>query len=86
MYKRQVQTEAWDWPAEFFDKRVWHVRRPVPEPELLAELVQLLKTVKRPLVIAGGGAIYAEASEALRQFVEAYGIPVTCLLYTSRCV
>jgi 3D-(3,5/4)-trihydroxycyclohexane-1,2-dione acylhydrolase (decyclizing) len=72
-----VQTEAWDWPAEFFDKRIWYVRRPVPEPELLAELVQLLKTAKRPLIIAGGGAIYAEASEALRQFVEAYGIPVT---------
>jgi 3D-(3,5/4)-trihydroxycyclohexane-1,2-dione acylhydrolase (decyclizing) len=72
-----VQTEAWDWPAEFFDKRIWCVRRPVPEPELLAELVQLLKTAKRPLVIAGGGAIYADASEALRQLVEAYGIPVT---------
>jgi len=72
-----VQTEAWDWPDEFFDKRIWYVRRPVPEPELLVELVQLLQRAKRPLVIAGGGAIYAEASEALAQFAEAYGVPVT---------
>jgi 3D-(3,5/4)-trihydroxycyclohexane-1,2-dione acylhydrolase (decyclizing) len=72
-----VQAEAADWPVEFFDKRVWHVRRPVPEPELLAELIRLLKSAKRPLIIAGGGTIYAQASEALRHFVEAYGIPVT---------
>ena len=72
-----VQTEAYDWPAEFFDPRVWHVRRPVPEPELLAELIQRLKTAKRPLIIAGGGAIYAEASEVLGKLAEAYGIPVT---------
>jgi 3D-(3,5/4)-trihydroxycyclohexane-1,2-dione acylhydrolase (decyclizing) len=72
-----VQAEACDWPAEFFNNRTWHVRRPVPEPELLAELIQLLKTAKRPLIISGGGTIYADGSEALREFVEAYGIPVT---------
>jgi 3D-(3,5/4)-trihydroxycyclohexane-1,2-dione acylhydrolase (decyclizing) len=71
-----VQTEAYDWPVEFLEKRIWHVRRPVPEPELLAELIQRLKMARRPLIIAGGGAIYAESSQALAQLVEAYGIPV----------
>jgi 3D-(3,5/4)-trihydroxycyclohexane-1,2-dione acylhydrolase (decyclizing) len=72
-----VQAEACDWPAEFFDKRTWYIRRPVPEPELLARLLQLLTNAKRPLIIAGGGTIYAEGSEALRKLVEAYGIPIT---------
>jgi 3D-(3,5/4)-trihydroxycyclohexane-1,2-dione acylhydrolase (decyclizing) len=72
-----VQAEAYDWPNEFFEKRVWHVRRPVPEPELVRDLVKLLKAAKRPMIISGGGTIYAEASEELRQLVEEFGIPVT---------
>jgi 3D-(3,5/4)-trihydroxycyclohexane-1,2-dione acylhydrolase (decyclizing) len=72
-----VQAEAHNWPVEFFEKRVWHVRRPVPEPELVREVVNLLKTARRPLIISGGGTIYSEATEELRQFVEEFGIPVT---------
>src|ERR1700676_2763433 len=72
-----VQAEAYDWPIEFFEKRVWHVRRPVPEPELLCEVIKLLKTAKRPVIISGGGTIYSEATGELRQFVEEFGIPVT---------
>jgi 3D-(3,5/4)-trihydroxycyclohexane-1,2-dione acylhydrolase (decyclizing) len=72
-----VQAEAHDWPMEFFEKRIWHIRRPVAEPELLREVVKLLKAAKRPVIIAGGGTIYSEASEELRQFVEEFGIPVT---------
>jgi 3D-(3,5/4)-trihydroxycyclohexane-1,2-dione acylhydrolase (decyclizing) len=72
-----VQAEAYDWPIEFFEKRTWHVRRPVPEPELVHEVVKLLKAAKRPLIISGGGTIYAEASEELRHLVEEFGIPVT---------
>jgi 3D-(3,5/4)-trihydroxycyclohexane-1,2-dione acylhydrolase (decyclizing) len=72
-----VQAEAHNWPIEFFEKRIWHVRRPVPEPELVREVVNLLKAAKRPLIISGGGTIYSEASEELRQFVEEFGIPVT---------
>jgi TPP-dependent trihydroxycyclohexane-1,2-dione (THcHDO) dehydratase len=53
-----VQAEAHDWPIEFFEKRVWHVRRPVPEPELVREAVKLLKAAKRPVIISGGGTIY----------------------------
>jgi 3D-(3,5/4)-trihydroxycyclohexane-1,2-dione acylhydrolase (decyclizing) len=72
-----VQAEAYDWPNEFFEKRVWHVRRPVPEPELVRDLIKLVKAAKRPIIISGGGTIYSEASEELRQLVEDFGIPVT---------
>jgi 3D-(3,5/4)-trihydroxycyclohexane-1,2-dione acylhydrolase (decyclizing) len=72
-----VQAEAHDWPNEFFEKRIWHVRRPVPEPELVREVVNLLIAAKRPMIISGGGTIYSEAAEELRQFVEQFGVPVT---------
>ncbi|HKM57958.1 MAG TPA: 3D-(3,5/4)-trihydroxycyclohexane-1,2-dione acylhydrolase (decyclizing) [Chthoniobacterales bacterium] len=72
-----VQAEAGNWPLEFFEKRLWHVRRPVPEPELVADFIKLLKAAQRPVIISGGGTIYSEASEALKEFAEAFGIPVT---------
>jgi 3D-(3,5/4)-trihydroxycyclohexane-1,2-dione acylhydrolase (decyclizing) len=72
-----VQAEAHNWPNEFFEKRIWHVRRPMPEPELVREVVNLLKAAERPLIISGGGTIYSEASEELRLFVEQFGVPVT---------
>ena len=72
-----VQAEAYNWPNEFFEKRIWHVRRPVPEPELVREVVNLLKAAERPLIVSGGGTIYSEASEELRLLVEQFGVPVT---------
>ncbi len=72
-----VQAEAYDFPEAFFAPRVWRVRRPPPEEEALAEAVALLKGAQRPLVIAGGGVIYSEASEALAELTQAYGLPVT---------
>jgi 3D-(3,5/4)-trihydroxycyclohexane-1,2-dione acylhydrolase (decyclizing) len=72
-----VQAEAYDWPEEFFaEKRVWHVRRPVMEPELVAKVVRLLKEAKRPLIISGGGTIYSDASEDLQQLAEEFGVPI----------
>jgi 3D-(3,5/4)-trihydroxycyclohexane-1,2-dione acylhydrolase (decyclizing) len=73
---QDVQAEAHDWPEELFAKRVWHVPRPVPEPAALARAAEVLRSARRPLVVAGGGVIYAEATEALRRFAEATGIPV----------
>ncbi|MBV9490062.1 MAG: 3D-(3,5/4)-trihydroxycyclohexane-1,2-dione acylhydrolase (decyclizing) [Verrucomicrobia bacterium] len=72
-----VQAEAYDWPPEFFEKRVWPVRRPLPEPEALGKLVALLQRAQRPLIITGGGTIYSEATEDLRQLAEDFGLPVT---------
>jgi 3D-(3,5/4)-trihydroxycyclohexane-1,2-dione acylhydrolase (decyclizing) len=74
---QDVQAEAYDFPVDLFRKRVWHVARPVPEPAALARAVAAIKASKRPLVVAGGGVIYAGASEALRTFAQATGIPVS---------
>ena len=52
------------------------MRRPVPEPEELARAADLLRAARRPLIVAGGGTIYAEATDALRELAEATGIPV----------
>jgi 3D-(3,5/4)-trihydroxycyclohexane-1,2-dione acylhydrolase (decyclizing) len=73
---QDVQAEAYDWPAALFDKRVWHIPRPLPEPAALARAAQVLKSAKRPLIIAGGGVIYAEASAQLDRLARATGIPV----------
>lgn len=72
-----VQTEAYDWPNNFFEKRVWRVRRPVPDAESLAEAVALIKKAKRPLIVTGGGTLYSDASKQLAAFAEAFGIPVS---------
>jgi 3D-(3,5/4)-trihydroxycyclohexane-1,2-dione acylhydrolase (decyclizing) len=71
-----VQAEAYEWPAELFERRVWRVRRPPPEPEPLAEAVRLLREARRPLIVAGGGAIYSDAGGELAALAEEYGIPV----------
>ncbi len=73
---QDVQAEAYDWPVGLFAERVWHVPRPVPEPAALARAVAVLRSARRPLVVAGGGVAYAEATDALRAFAEASGIPV----------
>src|SRR3984957_9278102 len=72
-----VQAEAFDWPTEFFGKRVWRIRRPLPEPELIREIVTRLQGAERPMIITGGGTIYGEAWTELQAFAEAFGLPVT---------
>lgn len=73
---QDVQAEAWDWPVELFAKRVWHIARPAPERAALARAVAAIRAAKRPLLVAGGGVIYSEATEQLRAFARATGIPV----------
>jgi 3D-(3,5/4)-trihydroxycyclohexane-1,2-dione acylhydrolase (decyclizing) len=73
---QDVQAEAFDWPEELFRHRVWHVGRPVPEPPVLARLVEVVRGSRRPLLVAGGGVVYSDATEALRLLAEASGIPV----------
>ncbi len=72
---QDVEGEAYDYPVEFFKRRVWHMdRRPLSKPQL-DRVLDLLKEAKRPLVICGGGVRYSEAGEALRTFCEKTGIP-----------
>jgi len=73
---QDVQAEAHDWPEEFFRRRVWHVGRPLPEPDALARAADALRSAKAPLIVAGGGVVYAGAEQQLRAFAEATGIPV----------
>ncbi|HTW09352.1 MAG TPA: 3D-(3,5/4)-trihydroxycyclohexane-1,2-dione acylhydrolase (decyclizing) [Acidimicrobiales bacterium] len=73
---QDVQAEAFEWPVEFLARRVWHVARPEADRRALDRAVELVLNARRPLVVAGGGVIYSEASDALRAFAEATGIPV----------
>jgi 3D-(3,5/4)-trihydroxycyclohexane-1,2-dione acylhydrolase (decyclizing) len=73
---QDVQAEAWDWPEEFFAERVWHVRRPAPDPYELAAAAEAVRSSRRPLIIAGGGVHHSEAETALKALVDATGIPV----------
>src|SRR5215210_3020740 len=73
---QDVQAEAHDFPEEFLGKRVWRIGRPLPDSEALEEAAALIRGAQRPLVVAGGGVIYSEATEALKEFAESTGIPV----------
>jgi 3D-(3,5/4)-trihydroxycyclohexane-1,2-dione acylhydrolase (decyclizing) len=73
---QDVQAEAHDYPRELFEPRVWRIPRPLPDPAAVAELAALVRAARRPLIVAGGGVIYSEATAALRALVEATGIPV----------
>ncbi len=71
-----VQAEAFEVPEEFLAHRVWTIYRQPPAPEALSRAAELIRSAHRPLIVAGGGVIYSEATAALRAFVDATGIPV----------
>jgi len=70
-----VQAEAYDYPVEFFRKRVWHVRRDRPDIHALKTAAAWIRESRRPMIVAGGGVIYSEATETLREFIDRTGIP-----------
>ncbi|MDQ6671229.1 MAG: 3D-(3,5/4)-trihydroxycyclohexane-1,2-dione acylhydrolase (decyclizing) [Chloroflexota bacterium] len=73
---QDVQTEAFDYPEAFFEKRVWHVPRNRPDRHALERAADWIRASQRPLLIAGGGAIYSQASEVLQRFSDRSGLPV----------
>ncbi len=73
---QDVQTEAYVYPAAFLRKRVWHVMRNRADRAALQRAAEMIRASKQPMIVAGGGVIYADATEILRQFVDATGIPV----------
>jgi len=72
---QDVQGEAYDYPVEFFEKRVHYIERRIPSEGQITRLAELLKEAKKPLVICGGGIRYSEAGDALASFCEQYHIP-----------
>jgi len=73
---QDMQTEAADFPASFFERHVWRIRRPPPDPREIDDLAVALRAATSPLIVAGGGVIYAGAEAALARFAEAVRIPV----------
>ena len=73
---QDVQAEAYDWPAELFRDRVWHIPRTPPDPAAVARAAEVIRSARRPLIVAGGGVIYSEATHALKSFADTFGIPV----------
>jgi 3D-(3,5/4)-trihydroxycyclohexane-1,2-dione acylhydrolase (decyclizing) len=73
---QDVQTEAFDYPAEMFEKRIWTIPRARPDLAQLQKAVQWIRESKSPLIVAGGGVHYSEAHGALQAFVERTGIPI----------
>ncbi len=73
---QDTQTEAFDYPDAFFDERVWTIARPRGDAGAMARAADAIRSSRTPLVIAGGGVLYSEATDALRHFAEATGIGV----------
>ena len=74
---QDVQAEAYDYPASFFDERVHRLRRAVPDPREIEEAAALLKQAKKPFVVSGGGVLYSDAERELIDFCARRGVPVT---------
>ena len=73
---QDVQAEAYDYPESFFAERIWLPRRVLPDADEFADAAAALRLARKPVIIAGGGVLYSEASEALTAFAENHGIPV----------
>jgi 3D-(3,5/4)-trihydroxycyclohexane-1,2-dione acylhydrolase (decyclizing) len=73
---QDTQAEAYDYPVSFFEPRVWHIRRPQPDTQELHAAIAAIRAAKAPVIVAGGGVIYADAEVELASFASAHGIPV----------
>ena len=73
---QDIQAEAYDYPAKFFEKKVHYVRRPGPDPRDISAAADLLIKADKPMIIAGGGVHYSDAVAELTDFAVRRGIPV----------
>ncbi len=74
---QDTQAEAYDYPESFFEEKVWRIRRPMPDLHELESAVAAIKTATKPVIIAGGGVHYSQATETLLKFAQEHNIPVT---------
>lgn len=73
---QDVQAEAYDYPEDVFEERVWHQRRMQPDPRELEAAVAAIRAAQKPVIISGGGALYSDGAEMVRAFAERHGVPV----------
>ncbi len=73
---QDVQAEAFDYPESLFEEKVWTARRPQPDADELADAIALIKASQKPVIVAGGGVLYSQATKELAAFAEAHGVPV----------
>ena len=73
---QDVQAEAYDYPLALFRKRVWNIPRNRPDEKALRQAAEWIRSSQKPLIIAGGGVLYSEATQALKELVDKAGIPV----------
>jgi 3D-(3,5/4)-trihydroxycyclohexane-1,2-dione acylhydrolase (decyclizing) len=73
---QDVQAEAFDYPESFFEEKVWTTRRPQPDADELANAIALIRKSDQPVIVAGGGVLYSQATNELTAFAETHGIPV----------
>jgi 3D-(3,5/4)-trihydroxycyclohexane-1,2-dione acylhydrolase (decyclizing) len=73
---QDIQEIAYDYPAEFFEEKTWHIARPRASADQIEAAVELLKTAKKPLILSGGGVRYSGAEQMLADFAVRFGIPI----------
>ena len=73
---QDTQTEAFDYPESLFERRTWNIPRQRGDSAAVARAAETLNASRSPLIVAGGGVLYSEASPALRKFAETTGIAV----------
>ena len=73
---QDVQAEAFDYPAQLFDERVWHIARPRADRGAIVRAAVAIRESRRPLIVAGGGVLYSDATDMLARFATTTGIPV----------
>ncbi|MGB1553995.1 MAG: 3D-(3,5/4)-trihydroxycyclohexane-1,2-dione acylhydrolase (decyclizing) [Candidatus Puniceispirillaceae bacterium] len=73
---QDIQEIAYDYPAEFFEEKIWQIARPRASADQIEAAVKLLKTAKKPLILSGGGVRYSGAEQMLADFAVRFGIPI----------
>ena len=74
---QDVQAEAYDWPADLLEPRTWLIPRARPDRDAVVRAAELIARSERPMIVAGGGVLYSDATDALDAFARRFGIPVT---------
>ncbi|WP_405171306.1 3D-(3,5/4)-trihydroxycyclohexane-1,2-dione acylhydrolase (decyclizing) [Paenibacillus sp. FSL H8-0280] len=73
---QDVQAEAYDYPESFFARKVHYLDRRPPVQAAIERATEQIARGRKPLLVAGGGVLYSEASAQLVEFAEAFGIPI----------